>query len=594
MSKSKKTKPKFVALALSAAFVFVACSQQENEYNKISYSESDGRLQISSYESYSDFLLVPINSMVCIGGDENPSSGGDEFDWYHNVFGFWFNQVPGHMIDFVGFGEFHNWTTQFGRIEYGFRDWREANLRTMIEEFSLTKNDMILSMERFYGISINKIDELVNWGRNHNDPEESDWLDAQIWAMSYSISDIQALFSNDVNEIWAAFPGQGVLYNDRAYSPEWLLSNTERAIYGELIPLHDLGRVIERADFHQGLSGIASVSNTILQTAHQTLNTPTLFTLNFNLNPDSNGIAPFSDIIPNNINQTTLNAWDEILNTLAENHNDFPLQDPTREGYIFSGWYLDANFTAQITDTFRMPARNTTLYARWQNIEAAQLPQIQTTNLPNTSLGQTYNRTLQAISTTPVTWSILSADSGSSDGSNGNDTIGLPTGLTLNPTTGVISGTLIRDPRFIATENITYTFTVKAENEFGYTTRILSIAVSAPPTTTQGLTPQINNPLPGVASFVEVILSQSNNPFAGTVGQQYTLSILQTQSQQQPTPQGLTWSIVSGNLPQGLNINPNTGVISGIPTSAGNFGFTVQVTGEHGSIRFVLRVDIGL
>jgi hypothetical protein len=43
----------------------------------------------------------------------------------------------------------------------------------------------------------------------------------------------------------------------------------------------------------------------------------------------------------------------------------------------------------------------------------------------------------------------------------------------------------------------------------------------------------------------------------------------------------LSWTIVSpgtGPLPPGLDIDPNTGVISGEPTTAGLFPFTVQVT----------------
>jgi hypothetical protein len=38
-----------------------------------------------------------------------------------------------------------------------------------------------------------------------------------------------------------------------------------------------------------------------------------------------------------------------------------------------------------------------------------------------------------------------------------------------------------------------------------------------------------------------------------------------------------TWSITSGNLPAGLLLNSTTGVISGTPTIAGNYPFTVQV-----------------
>jgi len=38
-----------------------------------------------------------------------------------------------------------------------------------------------------------------------------------------------------------------------------------------------------------------------------------------------------------------------------------------------------------------------------------------------------------------------------------------------------------------------------------------------------------------------------------------------------------TWSIISGNLPNGLSLNPSTGIISGTPTTQGTFNFTVQV-----------------
>ena len=55
-----------------------------------------------------------------------------------------------------------------------------------------------------------------------------------------------------------------------------------------------------------------------------------------------------------------------LLNFIASHHYPFPEQDPTRQGYRFMGWYLDANFTVQVTDTFRMPARDATLYARWR------------------------------------------------------------------------------------------------------------------------------------------------------------------------------------------------------------------------------------
>ena len=39
-----------------------------------------------------------------------------------------------------------------------------------------------------------------------------------------------------------------------------------------------------------------------------------------------------------------------------------------------------------------------------------------------------------------------------------------------------------------------------------------------------------------------------------------------------------TWSIASGSLPTGLSLAGGTGVISGTPTAAGTFNFTVRVT----------------
>jgi len=39
-----------------------------------------------------------------------------------------------------------------------------------------------------------------------------------------------------------------------------------------------------------------------------------------------------------------------------------------------------------------------------------------------------------------------------------------------------------------------------------------------------------------------------------------------------------SWSIISGSLPNGLNLNASTGAISGTPSVVGNFAFTVQVS----------------
>jgi hypothetical protein len=59
---------------------------------------------------------------------------------------------------------------------------------------------------------------------------------------------------------------------------------------------------------------------------------------------------------------------------------------------------------------------------------------------------------------------------------------------------------------------------------------------------------------------------------SGTVGVPYSV-IIEAAGGTPP----YTWSIAAGALPPGLDINPDTGEISGTPTTAGTYGFTVQV-----------------
>ncbi|MFR7744318.1 MAG: S-layer homology domain-containing protein [Acutalibacteraceae bacterium] len=92
---------------------------------------------------------------------------------------------------------------------------------------------------------------------------------------------------------------------------------------------------------------------------------------------------------------------------------------------------------------------------------AAAAPTITTDTLPNGKVGEAYSQTLTADGTTPITWSISGG--------------ALPEGLTLNETTGEISGT--------PTAEGTAKFTVTAENSVGSDTKELSITITkdAPP-----------------------------------------------------------------------------------------------------------------
>ena len=91
----------------------------------------------------------------------------------------------------------------------------------------------------------------------------------------------------------------------------------------------------------------------------------------------------------------------------------------------------------------------------------AAAPTITTSGLPDGKVGEAYSQTLTATGTTPIKWSISGG--------------ALPDGLTLDETTGKISGT--------PTAAGTASFTVKAENSAGSNTKELSITITkdAPP-----------------------------------------------------------------------------------------------------------------
>ncbi len=170
-----------------------------------------------------------------------------------------------------------------------------------------------------------------------------------------------------------------------------------------------------------------------------------------------------------------------------------------------------------------------------------QIPQLTiiTMSLPSATENAPYSATLRAASgTPPYTWSIVPSPLGGD----------LPAGLFLNPSTGVISGT----PTGVGTSS----FTVKVTDAHPNTaTRLLSIVVRPPVTIT-------TNSLPSGTQYV----AYSATLTAGGGVTPYA------------------WSLVSGNLPAGLLLNPSSGVISGTPTGVESSNFTVQVSDTNTGI----------
>jgi len=130
----------------------------------------------------------------------------------------------------------------------------------------------------------------------------------------------------------------------------------------------------------------------------------------------------------------------------------------------------------------------------------------------------------------------------------------LPPGLTLNSTTGAITGT--------PTAGGTYTFTTTVTDSTGGNAQTVAkkctITVSAPPT-------------PPVVSCPPNKGGNVGTPFSTTI----------------PVTGGtapFTFSISSGSLPPGLTLNTTTGVISGTPTTAGTYSFTIMVVDGAGNV----------
>ncbi len=172
------------------------------------------------------------------------------------------------------------------------------------------------------------------------------------------------------------------------------------------------------------------------------------------------------------------------------------------------------------------------------DLEAIHLPAGEVTDeLPPGVVWQYYEATLEANGgTEPYIWDIIAGH--------------LPDGLNLDTETGVVSGT--------PTQAETFDFTIKVTDDQGLTTtQVLSIAVVEP---LEIITAEL--PASIVGEYYEEILAASG----GT--QPYTWDWTAEEEDQQ--------------VPPGLYLAAATGVISGTPTEAGTFSFSVEVTDDEG------------
>ena len=160
--------------------------------------------------------------------------------------------------------------------------------------------------------------------------------------------------------------------------------------------------------------------------------------------------------------------------------------------------------------------------------------------LGNITQGVAYSDGVSATGTGTTTYSVYSGS--------------LPTGLSLNSSTGAITGN--------TGSTGSYSFTIRATNSWGYIEKVFSGTIYTAPAWTD-------------STIANMIYGQAYSDTVAASGYP-----------------AVTYSISTGALPSGITLNSSTGAITGTSTTAGSYSFTVKAENAAGNVTQLFTDDL--